>query len=107
MVLTAEGKCVYVPLRPAGHCSEIDQTTIITSDDWIYDDKELERAFTSKTKLLILNTPHNPLGKIFTEKELCRIADLCIKNNVVCISDEVYEFITFDKPHVRIGMKLI
>jgi aspartate/methionine/tyrosine aminotransferase len=104
MVLIAEGKCVYVPLRPASYCSEVDQTTKITSGDWCLDDGELEAAFTSKTKLLILNTPHNPLGKVFTQNELDRIAELCIKHNVICISDEVYEFITYDKPHIRIGM---
>jgi kynurenine--oxoglutarate transaminase/cysteine-S-conjugate beta-lyase/glutamine--phenylpyruvate transaminase len=103
MVLIAEGKCVYVPLRQASYCSEVDQTTRITSGDWCLDDNELEGAFTAKTKLLILNTPHNPLGKVFTQKELSRIAELCIKNNVICISDEVYEYITYDKPHIRIA----
>jgi kynurenine--oxoglutarate transaminase/cysteine-S-conjugate beta-lyase/glutamine--phenylpyruvate transaminase len=103
MVLIAEGKCVYVPLRPAAYCSEIDQTTQLSSADWCLDEKELENAFSPKTKLLIFNTPNNPLGKVFTQKELDKIAQLCIKHNVICVSDEVYEHITYEKPHLRIA----
>lgn len=70
------------------------------------DDKELESLFNEKTKMLILNTPHNPLGKVFTLDELTRIADLCKKWNVLCVSDEVYEWMVY-KPnkHIRIGKK--
>lgn len=106
MVLIAEGKCVYVSLKLADYCSERDQTSQLTSADWRLDEKELEAAFTSKTKLLVFNTPNNPLGKVFTLKEIEKIAELCIKHNVICISDEVYEHITYEKPHIRIG-KLI
>lgn len=68
------------------------------------DFQELENLFNNKTKLIILNTPHNPLGKVFTEEELTKIANLCKKWNVVCISDEVYEWMVY-KPnkHIRIG----
>lgn len=64
---------------------------------------ELKAAFTSKTKVIIINTPNNPLGKVYTKEELQTIADLCIKNNTICIADEVYEHLTYDKPHLRIG----
>lgn len=68
------------------------------------DKVELEGLFNEKTKLIIINTPHNPIGKVFTLEELEFIADLCKKWNVLCISDEVYEWIVY-KPnkHVRIG----
>lgn len=54
--------------------------------------------------MIILNTPHNPLGKVFSKEELQVIADLCQKWNVLCLSDEVYEWLVY-KPnkHVRIG----
>lgn len=76
-----------------------------TSADWVLDKKELEEMFNSKTKIIILNTPNNPLGKIFTREELTFIADLCKKWNVLCISDEVYEWMVY-KPqeHIRIGI---
>ncbi len=64
---------------------------------------ELEAAFTSKTKVIVINTPNNPLGKIYSREELEKVAELCIKHNVICIADEVYEFITYDKPHIRIA----
>jgi aspartate/methionine/tyrosine aminotransferase len=67
---------------------------------------ELKAAFTSKTKVIIINTPNNPLGKVYTKEELQTIADLCIKNNTICIADEVYEHLTYDKPHLRIGFIL-
>jgi kynurenine--oxoglutarate transaminase/cysteine-S-conjugate beta-lyase/glutamine--phenylpyruvate transaminase len=70
----------------------------------VLDKEELEDMFNSKTKIIILNTPHNPLGKVFKKEELESIADLCKKWNVLCISDEVYEWIVY-KPniYIRIG----
>lgn len=84
-------------------CSSEDQS----SGDWVLDDAELEGMFNSKTKIIILNTPNNPLGKVFTETELTKIAELCKKWNVLCISDEVYEWMVY-KPHrhIRIGNQL-
>lgn len=74
-----------------------------SSRDWILDDKELESIFNSKTKAIIVNTPHNPVGKVFTEAEMKKIAELCIKWDVLCIADEVYEWMVY-KPnkHIRI-----
>jgi kynurenine--oxoglutarate transaminase/cysteine-S-conjugate beta-lyase/glutamine--phenylpyruvate transaminase len=64
----------------------------------------LAGLFSEKTKMFILNTPHNPTGKVFARDELQTIADLCKKYNVLCLSDEVYEWLVY-KPaeHVRIG----
>ncbi|MFC2131984.1 pyridoxal phosphate-dependent aminotransferase [Bacteroidota bacterium] len=61
-----------------------------------FDFQELEKEISEKTKLIILNNPHNPTGKIFSDEELEIIADLAIKNDLLVISDEVYEFLLFD-----------
>ena len=99
----AGAKCVFVPLRPKSKVT--DGPT--SSADWCWDVKELEAAFTSKTKMIIINTPNNPLGKVYTKEELEKVAELCIKNNTLCIADEVYEHITYDRPHIRIGGRCI
>jgi aspartate/methionine/tyrosine aminotransferase len=64
--------------------------------DFTIDKKELEKAITPKTKLLILNNPHNPTGKVWTKQELLDVCDLAIKNDLYLMSDEVYEFLLFD-----------
>jgi N-succinyldiaminopimelate aminotransferase len=61
---------------------------------------ELKAAITPKTKMLILNNPHNPTGKMFTIEELEQIARLAIKNDFYILSDEVYEFLTFERAHM-------
>jgi len=67
-----------------------------TDGNWAFDPDELRQAFTQHTKAIILNTPHNPTGKVFTREELQTIADLCIEHDVIAITDEIYEFITYD-----------
>ena len=63
---------------------------------WNYDYEELKNAITDKkTKALILNTPHNPTGKVFSYSELKEIVDLCIENDVYIITDEIYEHMTY------------
>lgn len=64
--------------------------------DFTIDKKELEKAITPRTKLVILNNPHNPTGKVWAREELMDVADLCIKNDLYLMSDEVYEFLLFD-----------
>ena len=64
--------------------------------DWSFDPGELAAAFNARTKAIILNTPNNPTGKVFTREELGVIADLCRTWDVVAISDEIYEHIIFD-----------
>lgn len=72
--------------------------------DWKLDPEELASLFNSKTKFIILNTPHNPLGKVFDYEELTMIADLAKKHNTVVISDEVYEWLVYEPTkHIRIG----
>ena len=101
MTLIAGGQCVFLPLTY--HCCEKDQTSITSSADWKLNEKDLRAAFNHKTKLIVLNTPNNPLGKVYTKEEMSLIAELCIEYNVICIADEVYENITYDKPHLRMA----
>lgn len=65
-----------------------------------YDVSELRAQLSSKTKLLILNNPHNPTGKVWTKEELLEIAELAQEFNFYIISDEVYEYLTFDQQHI-------
>ena len=64
--------------------------------DWSFDEKELAAAFNNKTKAIIINTPNNPTGKVFSREELQVIADLCQKWDVLAITDEIYEHIIYD-----------
>jgi aspartate/methionine/tyrosine aminotransferase len=66
------------------------------SPDFMIEKKELEKAITPRTKLLILNNPHNPTGKVWSREELLNVTDLVMKNNLYLLSDEVYEFLLFD-----------
>jgi len=64
--------------------------------DWHFDPDELRRAFSTRTKAIIVNTPHNPTGKVFTREELITIAELCQEFDTIAITDEIYEHITYD-----------
>jgi aspartate/methionine/tyrosine aminotransferase len=66
------------------------------SGEWTFDEKELRRAFDKHTKAIILNTPNNPTGKVFTRAELEQIRDLCLEFDVLAITDEIYEHILYD-----------
>lgn len=73
-----------------------------THRTWWFDDGELEAAFSRKTRLVIVNTPHNPTGKRFTRAELERIGELTRRSGAVLLSDEVYEHLVFDgQTHLR------
>jgi aspartate/methionine/tyrosine aminotransferase len=79
----------YVTLRPP---------------DWSFDPDELAHAFGPRTRAVVINSPHNPTGKVFTAEELGRIATLCIEHDAIAITDEIYEHITYDGlPHVPIA----
>ena len=65
-------------------------------DDFSIDEEKWKEAFSKKTRAVILNTPNNPTGKVFTRKELSFIADLCIDHDAVAITDEIYEHIVYD-----------
>jgi len=72
--------------------------------DWWFDPEELAAAFNDKTKAIIINTPNNPTGKVFSKEELEMIATLCRKWDAIAISDEIYEHIIYDgRQHVPIA----
>src|SRR5579875_1224661 len=88
-ILMAGAVPAYVPLHPP---------------TWTLDFDELRAAFSKKTRALILNTPQNPTGRVFTREELTHIAELCIEHDVTVISDEVYEHLLFDRvQHIPIA----
>lgn len=85
----AQAKPVYVTLQ---------------APTWSFDPEELRKAFGPRTKAIIVNTPHNPTGKVFTRPELQQIADLCIEHGVWAITDEIYEHILYDgREHISIA----
>ena len=94
-VVMAGGVCKYVPLRLAAG----------GDPEWTLDMEELERAFSPRTAAIILNTPHNPTGKVFSAAELAGVAAICAKfPRTLVISDEVYEHMTYDgTPHTRMA----
>lgn len=92
----------YVPdILMAG---AIPRAVPLRSPDWSFDPEVLAAAFGPRTRALILNTPHNPTGKVFSRAELDLIAELAIRHDVVVVSDEVYSEIRFDgAEHVPIA----
>jgi aminotransferase len=64
--------------------------------EWNFDAAELAAAFNSKTRAIVVNTPNNPTGKVFSRVEMEQIAALCRKWDVVCVTDEIYEHILYD-----------
>lgn len=71
---------------------------------WAIDPDQLAALFSDKTKVILVNTPHNPTGKVYSQAELQLIADLCQKYDVIAITDEVYEHIIFDGcPHLPLA----
>jgi aminotransferase len=71
---------------------------------WTFDPEELRAAFNRRTRAIVLNTPNNPTGKVFTRAELETIAGLCLEWDVIAITDEIYEHIVYDDArHVRLA----
>ncbi len=71
---------------------------------WTIDPDRLAKAFTKRTKAIVLNTPHNPTGRVFTRAEMTMIAELCIKHDVWVITDEIYEHIRYAGEHHVMAM---
>jgi len=93
-VIMAEGVPRYVVLYPP------DQR----HSTWWFDAEELASAFTDRTRLVIVNTPHNPTGKVYTQDELELIGGLCARHGAVALCDEVYEHLVFPPArHVRMA----
>ncbi len=89
-------KPVYVPLRETRGPDGVDIFT--------YHPDELRSAFSKNTKAIILNTPNNPLGKVFRREELAQIAALCCEYDCLAVTDEIYEHMLYDgRTHISIG----
>jgi aspartate/methionine/tyrosine aminotransferase len=72
--------------------------------DFRFDGDELRAAFCERTKAIIVNTPHNPSGRVFDRKELEQIAALCTEFDCLAITDEIYEYVTYDgRAHVSLA----
>lgn len=82
-------------------CGATPRLVSLHEPDWTFDEAELAAAFNERTRAIIVNTPNNPTGKVFTRAELQCIASLCQKWGVTAFTDEIYEFITYeDVEHV-------
>jgi aspartate/methionine/tyrosine aminotransferase len=79
---------VFVPLR---------------APTWSYDGDALRAAITPKSRAIVLNSPHNPTGHVFSRAELEEIAALCIKHDLICITDDPYEYIVYTGEHIPIA----
>ena len=77
----------------------------LRGENWSFDPDELAKAFNRRTRAIIVNTPNNPTGKVYSQEELGVIAGLCQKHDVIAITDEVYEHILYDGvSHTRLAM---
>jgi N-succinyldiaminopimelate aminotransferase len=70
---------------------------------WSFDRDDLENVITDRTRLILVNTPHNPTGKVFSGAELEIIADACRRHNLIAVTDEVYEHLVYESPHVSLA----
>lgn len=77
-------------------CSAKRRYVTLHAPDWTFDPAELRAAFSPRTKAIIVNTPHNPTGKVFSREELLQIAELCQEFDALCLTDEIYEHILYD-----------
>jgi aminotransferase len=98
----------FVSLRPPNRTGQSPVTTRVDGE-WTFDEQELRAAFQHRTaqhhtKAIILNTPNNPTGKVFSRKELELIRDLCVEYDALAITDEIYEHILYDgSKHISIA----
>ena len=86
MIKLADGRCVF-----------------LKTNNFKINVQDFEKVITPKTRMLILNSPSNPTGAVYDEKELKQIAGLCLKHNIYILSDEIYEKIIYGKKHVSIA----
>ncbi len=92
---------VFEPFYESYHpdtllCGAVRKLVKLRAPDWQFDPDELRQAFSPRTKAIIVNTPHNPTGKVFTRAELTLIASLCQEFDALAITDEIYEHIVYD-----------
>lgn len=75
----------------------------LAAPSFAIDRDALTNAITPRTRAILINTPHNPIGKVYSRGELTFIAELCLKHNLIAITDEVYEHLVFEGEHVRMA----
>ena len=80
-----------------------ERVVTLRTPDFSYDPADLEAAITPKTRAILLNSPHNPTGKVFTREELDHLARLCVQHDLIAITDEVYEHLVFDGEHIPLA----
>lgn len=81
-------------------CGAVPVYVSLRQPDNTFDPNELRRAFTAKTKAVIINTPNNPTGRVFTRSEMELIASLCREFDAIAVTDEIYEHIRYDGEHI-------
>ena len=74
----------------------VPRTVTLHPPDWTVDEDELRAAFNDRTRGIVINTPNNPTGKVFTREELQLISELCQRHDAIVFTDEIYEFILYD-----------
>jgi N-succinyldiaminopimelate aminotransferase len=79
------------------------RTVTLHPPDFAFDPDALARAVTPRTRLLVLNSPHNPTGKVFAPDELRQIAAVCVEHDLLAVTDEVYEHLVFEGEHVPLA----
>jgi aspartate/methionine/tyrosine aminotransferase len=77
-------------------CGAVRRMVSLRAPDWSFDPDELRKTFNAKTRAIIINTPNNPTGKVFSREELELIGSLCEEHDALAITDEIYEYITYD-----------
>jgi aspartate/methionine/tyrosine aminotransferase len=75
----------------------------LRGSDWSFDPEALRAAFNTKTRAIVVNTPHNPTGKVYTQAELELIAELCIEHDAIAITDEIYEHLVYRGRHISLA----
>ncbi|HWD97017.1 MAG TPA: pyridoxal phosphate-dependent aminotransferase [Acidimicrobiales bacterium] len=75
----------------------------LRAPDWSFEPEALENAITDRTRLILVNTPHNPTGKVFSRTELQLIADACQRHDLIAVTDEVYEHLVYESPHISLA----
>jgi N-succinyldiaminopimelate aminotransferase len=75
----------------------------LRAPDWSFDPAALEQSITDRTRLILVNTPHNPTGKVFSPAELQVIADVARRHDLIVVTDEVYEHLVFESPHISLA----
>jgi N-succinyldiaminopimelate aminotransferase len=94
----------YDSYRPCiAMAGAIDRRVLLSGEGFGFDPAALRAAVNAKTRLILLNSPHNPAGKVFSCAELEIIAALCIENDLICVTDEVYEHLVFAGEHLPIA----